>query len=97
LLAAAFRQERSEYRRHGIGKSILQIDELFAPVEAPPVLRYLYEHIRCFECRGDLLWRLRAHGALPAAIATECCFDAESGIREYIAERVPGACPGSGG
>jgi hypothetical protein len=97
LLARVFRRERSEQQRHGIGGAILAIDEQLAPAGAPPVLLLLYEHIRCFKCRSDLLALLHAHAALPAAIAAECCFDAEGYmVRELIAKLVPGACTGSG-
>lgn len=95
LLARAFRRERSEYQRHRIAESILHIEERFAPAGALSVLLYLYEHVRSAGWRRVLLTRLHAHGALPAAIAAECCFDADFGIRERIAELVPGACAGS--
>jgi hypothetical protein len=95
LLATTFRRERSEQQRHGICGAVLAIDKQLEPVEAPPVLLLLYEHIRCFECREDLLVRLIDHAALPAAIAAECCFDADIVLREKIAEWVPGACAGS--
>jgi hypothetical protein len=95
LLATTFRRERSEQQRHGICGAVLAIDRQLEPVEAPPVLLLLYEHIRCFECRADILVRLIDHAALPAAIASECCFDADIVLREKIAEWVPGACAGS--
>jgi hypothetical protein len=95
LLVKAFRRERSERQRHGIGGAIIAIDQQLTPAEAAPVLLLLYEHIRCFECREDLLVRLIDHAALPAAIAAECCFDADIVLREKIAEWVPGACAGS--
>lgn len=97
LLAAVFRRERSEWQRHGIALSIRQIDERLAPAEAPAVLLLLYEHVRCGMCRCGLVERLHAHDALPSLIAEECCFDAYFGLRERIAEIVPGVCGGPGG
>lgn len=97
LLAAVFRRERSEWQRHGIALSIRDIDERLAPAEAPPTLLLLYEHVRCGMCRCGLVERLHAHDALPIPVAAECCFDAYFGLRERIAELVPGACAGSRG
>lgn len=96
LLAAVFRRTRSEWQRHGIAISIRNIDERLAPAEAPPVLLFHYEHVRCSMCRYHLVELLHAHAALPAAIADECCFDADFGVRKRIAKLVPGACTGSG-
>ena len=97
LLATAFRRERSEQQRHGICGAVLAINQQLEPVEAPPVLLLLYENIRCLECHEDLLVSLIDHSALPAAIAAECCFDADIVLREKIAEWVPGTCTGPGG
>jgi hypothetical protein len=95
LLATAFRRERSEDQRHGIGVAILAVEHHLPPAKAIPVLLLLYEHTRCHECRADLIELLHGHAALPA-IAAELCFDADVVHRERVAELVPGACTGSG-
>ena len=92
VLAAVFCRERSEWQRHGVAISVLRIDERFSPAGAPAILRMLYERVRCGMCRLHLVECLHAHGALPASIAEECCYDAYFDLRERIAELVPRAC-----
>lgn len=91
VLAHAFRRERREWQRHGMGISISRIDCAYAPPDAPDVLRMLYENVRCGHCRHDFVTRLHEYGALPASIAEECRYDANFDLRTLIAELAPDA------
>lgn len=87
LLAQIPSNRQGADRIHAIGSCVLDLHTV--GIRVPEwILRYLYDHGRCSECRASIVDEMGRRRILSVDILNECLYDANGDIRTYAKKRL---------